>query len=94
MQSIHQSGGHTPSSVNPLAQSDMSSRLNRSNGMENTPELLSLRRMVGGDGGLEGVGVAIVFAGAAVEDNEEGAQRSKRKGERRTQVRHAPEWQQ
>lgn len=80
MQSTEQCSGHAPSRVNPLAQSAISSRLNRSNGTENTPELLSLRRMLGGDGGLEDVGVAIVFAGAAGEDNVEGAQWSKRKG--------------
>lgn len=77
--------------MNPLAQSDISSRLKRSKGTENTPEPLSLRRIAGGEGGLEGAGVAIVVEGAAVEDNED-VVKAEEEGE--DAVRRAPEWQQ
>ena len=43
---------HAPRSVNPLAQSEISSRTNRSKGTENTPDpLFTLLIVGGGDGG-------------------------------------------
>ena len=51
---------HAPRSVNPLAQSEISSRTNRSKGTENTPDpLFTLLIVGGGDGGREGGGIAM-----------------------------------
>ena len=82
-----------PRRVNPLAQSEISSRTKRSKGTENTPVPLSRLRICGGDGGREDAGVDIAGreGGRKTKGGEEGGE-SRRQGrlakqQERTHVR-------